>query len=203
MSRGRTSGLGDAAIVAQPERGTPGFPRPSPAHDISECCEYLGLRGPVRLALADEDAADDAPGVDEKDRRAGDVEGVEPEEVVDAVGLDDGARRVDEERKLEPVLLDELRDAVGRLAEDAYDLGAERAVLRESLLQLAELLTAVRSPRASEEVERERRAGKRREAHLLSRGALELERGCGVARLESVALAPHELFLLRAGGLSF
>ena len=84
----------------------------------------------IRLPLADVDEADALLTVDEKRGRPSDVERREPEPMVDAVALDDGAIGIDEDRQGETVSARILADLLGALADDDQYLSPETMIYR-------------------------------------------------------------------------
>ena len=78
----------------------------------------------IRLTLADVCEADALAAVDDEGRWPRDVEGGEPETVIDAVALDHGSVRVDEDRKPQTAGTLKIGDLLGALADDHHDLGA-------------------------------------------------------------------------------
>jgi hypothetical protein len=105
----------------------------------------------IRLTLADVCEADALAAIDDEGRWPRDVEGGEPETMIDAVALDHGSVRVDEDRKPQTAGTLKIGDLLGALADDHHDLGAEGPIRCQMGLQLLQLLAAVRSPGAADE----------------------------------------------------
>ena len=86
---------------------------------------------------------------DEEQRRPGDVPGINPETVPDAVRLDHPAALVDEHVEGQGVLLEVLLHRGWLLREDGSRRYTEGEVVRAVVCELAEPAARVRSPRAS------------------------------------------------------
>ena len=84
----------------------------------------------VRLTSADEHIADALRTIDDKRGRPCDVEGCQPEPMIDAVALDDGAIGIDQDRQGETVSARILADLLGALADDDQYLSPETMIYR-------------------------------------------------------------------------
>ena len=105
----------------------------------------------IRLPLADIHEAQAPVAVDDERRRPGDVEGGEPETVIDPVALDHRSIRIDKDRQGQPVGVSIIGHFLGTLADDHQHLSSQVPIRQQMGLQLFQLLAAVRSPGATNE----------------------------------------------------
>jgi hypothetical protein len=105
----------------------------------------------IRLTLADIHEAQAPVAVDDERRRPGDVEGSEPQTVIDPVALDHRAVRVDKDRQGQPPGVSIIGHFLGTLADDHQHLSSQGLICRQMGLQLFQLLAATRSPGAANE----------------------------------------------------
>ena len=84
----------------------------------------------VRLTSADEHIADALRTIDDKRGRPCDVEGCQPEPMIDAVALDHRAVCIDEDRQGKTTRAGIIGHFLAALADDDQDLGAERMIFR-------------------------------------------------------------------------
>jgi hypothetical protein len=151
----------------------------------------------IRLTLADVDEADALLTIDDERRRAGDVEGCEPEPMVDAVALDDRTVWVDEDREGESMGAAVSGHLLGALADDHHHPGPQGVIALDVGLQLLQLLAAVRSPgTADEHDERYPGAENIRETNFLAIPGPQRERGSHTTNSEIVRGLGHWPFLI-------
>ena len=105
----------------------------------------------IPLTPANMNEAQALVAVDDERRRPGDVEGGEPEAVIDPVALDHRAIRIDKDRQGQPVGMAIFDHFFGTLADDHQHLSSQGLVCRQMGLQLVQLLAAIRSPGAANE----------------------------------------------------
>jgi hypothetical protein len=84
----------------------------------------------IPLTLADVHETEALVAVDDKGRRASDIEGGEPETVVDTIALDHRSPRIDEDWKGEPVGVMIVGDFRLALADDHQDFGPKALIRR-------------------------------------------------------------------------
>jgi hypothetical protein len=106
---------------------------------------------PIRLPLADIHEAQALVAVDDERRRPSDVEGGEPEMVVDSIAFDHRSIRIDKDWQGQPVGMAIFDHFFGTLADDYQHLSSKGLVCRQMGLQLVQLLAATRSPGAADE----------------------------------------------------
>jgi len=119
----------------------------------------LLVRRELVLPLPDKHSPDDAGGVDQEQRRPGDVPRVDPDAVPHAVRLDDRARVIDEDVEGEARVLDVAADLLRSLRDNRRDLDAAREILRGVLGQFTEPAAAVGSPGAAVKGKEQRSCG--------------------------------------------
>jgi hypothetical protein len=130
--------------------------------------------------------------VDDEYGRPGDVEGRQPQPMVDPVALDHRAVGIDENPQGKTLPAAIVGHLLGPLADDHQDLGPESGIDRDVGLQLLQLLPAVRSPRAADEHHYGcPRAEHVREANVLAVGGLQREWRGHVADVKACALLRH------------
>jgi hypothetical protein len=84
----------------------------------------------IRLTLADVDEAQALVAVDDEGRRPGDVEGGEPETVIDPIAFDHRPIRIDKDRQGQSVGMAVIAHFLGTLADDHQHLSSQGLIYR-------------------------------------------------------------------------
>jgi len=105
----------------------------------------------IRLAFADIDEAQALVAIDDEGRWPSDVEGGEPETVIDPIAFDHRSIRIDKDGQAKPATLAIISYFRGPLADDDQHVGSKGLIRRQVGLQLVQLLAAARSPGAANE----------------------------------------------------